>query len=751
MNISRSLFAVITLLLCCGHFSCKKSDSSSSPASAQVTDTRILVKEAYGRANPLKILPTFSRERVPLFRDKMDKETDPGKHLNAQFEYAFELLKAGNVEDAINNYSQGMKFIMDNHIPLDSQTQRNMYTALGLCFMRQGELENCVQNHNHESCFIPIAGQGIHKYQEGSRNAIAQFEKSLQVYPNDPETRYLLNIAYQTIGEYPDKVPAKWRIPPSWFSNKYKFPRYEDVAPKLGLNRNGHAGGCIMDDFDNDGWLDLMVSSWTHDDPVIYYKNNGDGTFTDKTAQFGLDGQMGSLYIDQTDFNNDGFLDLFIIRGAWLGSEGNIPRTLLMNTGKGSFTDVTIKAGITHAAPSQACAWADFNLDGWLDLVIANESSRENNNGIDLYINQKDGTFKQENAAWGLTQNNFFKGLVAVDVNNDHYPDLYISSLASPNLLLINHGYEGKFQFAPAPSSESVSAPIRSFPCWNFDYDNDGNEDIFVAAYSNDKSPAIMWMASHEKLPESENLPKLYHNKGNLQFEEVGIKMGITEVSYTMGCNFGDINTDGFLDFYLSTGNPLYQSIVPNKMYLNIDGKRFEDVSYSGGFANIQKGHAITFGDWDRDGDEDCYAVIGGAYDGDKFYNVMFENPNPDHNNWVVLKLEGNGTTTNKMAIGAHVMVSVQEGGKERKIYRVVTSGASFGANSLQLEVGLRKATKVNQVTVSWPCQKCPDQTYTGMEINNAYKLVQGQDKPEPMTYTPTKVPEGGVDLHGHM
>jgi hypothetical protein len=201
-----------------------------------------------------------------------------------------------------------------------------------------------------------------------------------------------------------------------------------------------------------------------------------------------------------------------------------------------------------------------------------------------------------------------------------------------------------------------------------------------------------------------------------------------------MGCNFGDINTDGFLDFYLGTGNPLYQSLVPNKMYLNMEGKRFEDVSYSGGFANIQKGHGIGFGDIDHDGDEDIYAVMGGAYDGDGFYNCLFENPNENNNNWVVLKLEG--TKANKAAIGARVAVSVQENGSERKIYRTVTSGASFGANSLVLEVGLRKATEINNVTVQWPCLECPDQIYTGMEINKAYKLTEGQPNVTQLEYT---------------
>jgi FG-GAP-like repeat/ASPIC and UnbV len=350
--------------------------------------------------------------------------------------------------------------------------------------------------------------------------------------------------------------------------------------------------------------------------------------------------------------------------------------------------------------------------------------------GIDLYINQKDGTFKNEGAALGLTMNEFLKGVVATDVNDDKYPDLFISGLTDGNHLFINHMKDNQgFQLMDG----LVRNPKRSFPCWNFDYDNDGDEDLFVSAFSNETNLTQYWMKSKMGKPDPEFLPKIYENKGNLQFEDVGLKLGLNEDVFTMGCNFGDINTDGFLDFYLATGNPLYQSLVPNIMYLNMDGKRFEDVSYSGGFANIQKGHAVGFGDIDHDGDEDIYVKIGGGYDGDGFYNTLFENPNEHQNNWIVLKLAGQ--TANKAAIGARVAISVQEGGKERKIYRTVTAGASFGANSLALEVGLRKATTVNSVTIQWPCKDCPDQVFNGMDINHAYVLTQDQPQPVPMEY----------------
>ncbi len=728
--------------------SCKKADTTI-PSSSTEPDTRQLVREAYASVNPIQIQATFNAERVAMMKTMLDGITDPGKRINLELEYAFELLKVGKSLESLNQYEATYRTIVESKITLDPVTRRNLYFIIGMAYMRHGEIENCVKNHNHESCFIPIKGEGVHELPFGSRKAIEQFEAVLKEFPNDLEAKYLLNLAYMTLGEYPDKVPAAWRIDPSWYTNKVKIEPFKDIAPQLGVNRNGLAGGVVMDDFTNDGWLDIIVTSWNHKDPTLFYVNNGDGTFTDKSKESGLIEHLGSLNLNQTDFNNDGWLDLYIMRGAWLMKQGDIPNTLLMNTGKGTFVDVTLKAGLTHHAATQASAWADFNLDGWLDLVVANESFGDYIRGIDLYINQQNGTFTHESVPYGLTQNEFFKGCVAVDANNDLYPDIYLSSLTNGNMLLINQGSKGQKSFLPGGPTANVKAPLSSFPCWNFDFDNDGNEDLFVSAFSNDKSPAIMWMLDHEGKTDKTFLPKLYRNKGNMVFEDVSDQMGLNEVAYTMGCSFGDINTDGFLDFYLATGNPLYQSIVPNKMYLNIEGRKFEDVSYSGGFANIQKGHGVSFGDWDHDGDEDLYAVIGGAYDGDFFYNCFFDNPNEQQNNWIVLKLEG--TKANKAAIGARVMISVQEGGKERKIYRTVTSGASFGANSLVLEVGLRKSTSINRVTVQWPCKECKEEGFKGMDINKAYLLTQNASSPKGLTYDAVKFAgDGKHDGHHH-
>lgn len=738
---------ILLLSILALHLSCKKQASNTSIQQSG-NDTRQLVREAYAKVNPMHIQATYNAERVEMIKKMLDAETNPMKRINIELDYALELLKAGKSLASLKQYEETYKTIVSNQIALDPQTRRNLYFIVGMAYMRHGEIENCVKNHNHESCFIPIQGSGVHELPFGSRNAIKQFEVLLTEFPDDLEAKYLLNLAYQTLGEYPDKVPAAWRIDPSWYTNDVKIKRFEDIAPQLGLNRNGLAGGIVMDDFNNDGWLDIVVTSWNHKDPTLFYVNNGDGTFTDKSVESGLSEHLGSLHINQTDFNNDGWLDLYIMRGAWYMKQGDIPNTLLMNTGKGTFVDVTIQAGLTHHAATQASAWADFNLDGWLDLVVANESFQDYLRGIDLYINQKDGTFLHESAAHGLTQNEFFKGVVATDVNNDRYPDLYFSSLTNGNLLMVNQYFTGHKGFLPAGPTADIKAPQSSFPCWSFDFNNDGLEDLFVSGFSNDKSPALSWM--HDQMGKTEKgyLPKLYMNKGNLVFEDVSEQVGLNEVAYTMGCNFGDINADGFLDFYLATGNPLYQALVPNKMYLNIEGKKIEDVSYSGGFSNIQKGHGVGFGDWDHDGDEDIYTVIGGAYDGDLFYNCLFDNPNEHNNHWLILKLEG--TTANKVAIGARVFISAQEDGKEKKIYRTVTSGASFGANSLALEVGLGKSQVINNVTVTWPCKDCPAQTFTGIEINKAYQLVQGVTNAKQLKYEAIQPAKKKSDAHHH-
>ena len=225
----------------------------------------------------------------------------------------------------------------------------------------------------------------------------------------------------------------------------------------------------------------------------------------------------------------------------------------------------------------------------------------------------------------------------------------------------------------------------------------------------------------------------LYRNTGDGKgtFQDVSEKVGLANKAiYAMGSNFGDLDNDGWLDFYIGTGNPDLRSIIPNRMFRGVDGKRFEEVTLEGGFGHLQKGHATAFADLDRDGDEDVFMVIGGAYAGDVFTSVLFENPGWPNRNWITLELEGR--TANRSAIGARVeIVAADSNGKTRSIRRTIGTGGSFGSGSLQLHVGLGSAVRMPVVRVAWPDSLRSTSAYPDLAVRHTYLLVQGKNAQE--------------------
>jgi hypothetical protein len=166
-----------------------------------------------------------------------------------------------------------------------------------------------------------------------------------------------------------------------------------------------------------------------------------------------------------------------------------------------------------------------------------------------------------------------------------------------------------------------------------------------------------------------------------------------------MGSNFGDFDNDGFLDIYLGTGDPNFTSLVPNRMFKNVNGDRFSEITSTARTGHLQKGHGVACGDWDRDGNIDIFIELGGAVNGDKFHNAMFQNPG-HYNNWVALKLVGE--KSNKAAIGARLKI-VTSGTEPKTIYRHITSGSSFGANPLEQTIGIGKSESIESIEVTWP------------------------------------------------
>jgi hypothetical protein len=230
-------------------------------------------------------------------------------------------------------------------------------------------------------------------------------------------------------------------------------------------------------------------------------------------------------------------------------------------------------------------------------------------------------------------------------------------------------------------------------------------------------------------VPHSAQRAKLYHNNGDGTFTDVSKPTGVNKLLHTMGCNFGDLDNDGWLDFYVGTGNPDLSMLIPNRMFRNDGGKRFQDVTASGGFGNLQKGHGISFADINNDGTQDIFSVVGGAIEADTAHCQIFANPGHG-NNWLKLKLEG--VKTNRAAIGARVKVVVQNDAGERAIYRTVGSGASFGANPMRQEIGLGQARIIKRVEIFWPVTGLT-QVVTGLEINRLYQIREGAAAPTPL------------------
>ena len=688
-------------------------------------------------------VPFLNSRLVDPLRRRLIEATNFNQQVSVRFKLAVELLQAGQTEAALAEFQTMETAIasIGGKIEGRGAVELRMRKAVGL--LRLGEQENCLANHNNQSCLFPIQPAAYHKLPRGSRGAVALFSEQLKAFPQDLSARWLLNIAYMTLGEYPDKVPAEWLIPPATFVSDHPMPRFPDVAAPLGLDVDDLAGGCILEDFDNDGFTDIVASAWGMTGQLRYFHNDGNGRFTERTAHCGFAGVTSGLNIQQTDYNNDGWLDIWVLRGAWLGKAGRLPNSLLRNNGNGTFTDVTEEAGLLSFHPTQTAVWFDYDGDGWLDMFVGNETATatraKDPDPCELFHNNRNGTFTECAAAVGLNVNRFVKGVASADYDHDGRPDLYLSCRrAGENILFHNDGPAEpggtngtRWKFSQVTRSAGVhDTNLVSFPTWFFDYDNDGWEDLFVSGYWIEQVGDIA--ASYMKMPHMAALPRLFRNNGNGSFSDMTVAAKLDRACLTMGCNFGDLDNDGWLDMYLGTGDPDFTTLIPNRMFRNAEGKFFQDVTTATGTGHLQKGHGVGFADLDHDGDQDIYAVIGGAYTGDNYRNALFMNPSGPTNRWLKLKLEG--TRSNRAAIGARIKVVVSTPTGARAMFKTVNSGGSFGSNPLRQEFGLANATNITAVEVFWPVTG-QTQRFTGLELDHAYRIREGDAKPVAMEH----------------
>ena len=651
---------------------------------------------------------------------------------------ARELLNAGHTQPALEQFifvDQTLEGIPAEPFP---GFRRSIEELIGIAFLRLGAELACPPTGpaagtvepalERSPCWLAVPSTASAPASDSARaalNAAVGWHRSLlQLRPDDLRARWVLNLAAMAAGAWPDSVPPEYRIEGTAVGGAGVFPRFEDVAPRAGLDAVSLSGGAIVDDLNGDGLPDVMTSSRGLLHQLRYFESNGAGGFVDRTAEAGLEGLLGGLNLAHADYDNDGDADIFVLRGGWLVQP--LPNSLLRNDG-GVFSDVTREAGLYSEHPTQTGSWADFDGDGWLDLFIGNESRDSLMHRSELYRNRGDGTFEEVATDVGLGVADFVKGVTWGDYDNDGRPDLYLSILHASNRLYRNLGPDasGGWAFEDVTAAAGVGEPLASFPTWFWDFDNDGWLDIYVAGYAAQTADLVREMTGE---PHSAELPRLYRNLGDGTFADVTAAQGLDRIMYAMGSNYGDLDGDGRLDFLVGTGDPDLRQLMPNRMFRNL-GDGFEEITGAGGFGSLHKGHSVSFVDIDNDGDTDVHIQLGGANEGDLSPNALYENPGFDHR-WIVLTLVGE--RANRPGIGARIAVTVEGPEGTRRIHRRAGTGGSFGSNPLRQEIGLGPATRIESVEIRWPGSGIIDRL-TGLALDRAYRIREGAGIAEPL------------------
>jgi len=494
-------------------------------------------------------------------------------------------------------------------------------------------------------------------------------------------------------------------------------------------------GGCAFLDYDNDGWMDIyLVNSGRCDflDPQpplrnALYKNNRDGTFTDVTEKAGVAGGGYGMGVAVGDYDNDGFSDLFVSQyGRGI---------LYHNNGDGTFTDVTEKSGLLTVGWGSSCVWFDYDNDGKLDLFVCNfvdfDKSKNQFCGDPvtkeryycypkiyppskswLFHNNGDGTFRDVSHESGIAKLlGKGWGVVATDVNNDGWIDLYVANDTVQNFLFINN--KGKFEESAlnADVAFSMDGRVRSgMGVDAADYDNDGYEDLFVTNVD-------------------QEMYSLYHNSGDGTFEDVASRYGISRTTRLMsgwGVKFFDYDNDGNVDLIVGDGHPddkienhsahvTYRE--PMLLYHN-NGKGFENVSALAGNALSDPiaARGLAVGDFNNDGAVDVLvAVNNGA-------PVLLKNNAANGNHWLGIKLAGKNC--NRDAVGARL--KWRSGDFERSVLK--NGGGSYlASHDSRLVLGIGAREKIDRLEITWPMPSGRVEVFTDLPIDKYITIVEGK------------------------
>jgi hypothetical protein len=447
------------------------------------------------------------------------------------------------------------------------------------------------------------------------------------------------------------------------------------------VNDGGASRSVNWIDYDNDGYLDLFISNGLEGGQNNFlYHNDHDGTFTKITTGPIVTGHSPSDGASWGDYDNDGDLDAFVV--AWYDTNN----ALYLNNGSGNFSQVTTGQLVNDRGYSENASWGDFDNDGYLDLYVANSGTPSIGAKVNfLYRNNHDGTFTKVTSGEIVTDAMFSRGVSWVDYDNDGDLDMFVTNeRGQSNVLYKNMLREtGLPTFTRVTTGSIVSDGGNSFSeSWG-DADNDGDLDVFIANG---------WPTGQVNF--------FYLNNGDGTFARVLNDTLVKSVGFHIGSMWGDYDNDGDLDLYVTTayGPTASKNILYKNMVMETGTLSFQRVAEGDVVNDLGSSYACAWGDYDRDGDLDL--VVAKTLNENE-NNALYRNDNNNGNHRLDVRCVG--TASNRNGLGTKVRIKATINGRPVWQLRVVEGQSGNCAQNLELHFGLGNATAIDSMKIEWP------------------------------------------------